>query len=393
MNKAALKLVDRPSFYHEEGEFWGDTALQNSHSLHYSLPLQGATPPEVASFLINRFSRRGETVLDQFCGSGATPLEAVLQGRVPYASDHSQFLVQVTEAKLHPVDIPEVTLRLQLANLRRPVAVEVFRSGFHQFYSIDTFRELVALKQYLGERKDRASRFIQLVASSLLHGHSAGYFSVYSFPQFSISPDEQERLNVRRSQVPDHRPTVPRILRRTAMILQDGIPSLMRSAENHLRLATTDARDLSYVPSGSVGLIVTAPPLPGESRVGIHQWLRLWFADIDPARDSNVIPLNDELEWRNFMNEVLLEAARVVRSGGRAALVLREVASSGQGRRWLPDQVLIDLIESELSKFWDAECLLVHRGQSHMPKKLVGGVAVTRNDGSHECRMLVLRRR
>ena len=386
--RAALRLVERPSFFVEEGELWEETAQRNAHSLHYALTYPNQTPPELVEFALSKFSRRGDVVLDPFMGAGTTILQALLGGRVAYGSDVNRFFVKLARAKVQPADITEVTLRLQMLNLRRPVAIEDYRKGFESFYDIDTFREILGLRAYLQEHDDRVSRFIDLVALGLLHGHSAGFFSVYSFPHLSLSPDEQERINRKRAQSPDYRAVVPRILRKAAMVLRDGVPSVMVQQERPSRLAVRDARDRSHGPSGAVSLVLTSPPLPGARKTSVEQWLRLWFSGIEASEASaGEFASSEESDWKLFMNEALLEMARVTRTGSRAVLALREVPISASAT-WYPDDSLVKLVESELSRYWEAECLLVHQ-----PKAARVQQQLRSRETVHAHRLLVLRRR
>ncbi len=390
MAKGALKLVEKPSFFVDEGSYWSTESSKPCHSIHYALSYPQQTSPEVAAFAISRFSKRGDVVLDPFLGSGTTALEALVAGRIAFGSDVNPFFVKVARAKLQPADITEVTLRLQLINVKRPVAVESFRKGFSSFFDIDTFREIVCLKEYLREREDRVSRFIELVALSLLHGHSAGYFSVYSMPHLSLSPDEQERINRKRSQSPEYRAVIPRLLRRAAMVLRDGVPSVMVQQERQSRIAVRDARDLSYAPSASVNLVCTTPPLPGARKTCVDQWLRLWFSGIEPQIASGGEATHTDLaEWRVFMNETLLELARVTRAGGRCVLDLREIQTRPGAPTIRIDEELLPIVEKELSRFWDPECLLVH--QPKAPR--VQNQLKARGAEGQSHRLLVLRRR
>jgi len=390
MGKAALRIVERPSFYTEEVELWAPDTAHNAHSLHYVILLPDSFPPELPAFFLRKYSRRGETVLDPFSGSGTSALEAALAGRVAYASDANPLCVKVTRAKLEPVDIPEVTLWLQALNLSRPIGLEQYRKIFSPFYDIDTFREIVNLRSRLNEQKDRTARFVELIALSLLHGHTAGYFSVFSFPQISLSSADQARMNDKRCQSPEYRAVVPRLLRKAAMAVRDGLPSILKQTAAYNRLAQADARDLSYVPSSSVDLVITGPPLPGGHDYTPDLWLKSWFAMVDTEQVAGRLFSGVELSsWREFMNEVLLELARVTKSSGRAVFDLREVKL---GEQFIClDHELVSLVEDNLARYWEPECVLVHKNRSATLKDSLKERPEVRLRNSY--RILVLRRR
>ncbi len=391
MAKAALKVVESPPFFVKDIQLWSEDSPQDSHSLHYALSLPNSTRPEIAAFFIDQYSSKGSVILDPFCGIGTTGLEGALRGRVVFLSDSDPLAVKVSRAKLNPADITEVTLELQLANLRRPVNLKHFQDYFEPFYDLETFRELLNLRQHCLSQGGRVSSFVQFVALSLLHGHSAGYFSVYSFPQLSLSPEEQLALNLKRNQMPDYRAIMPRILKKSATILRDGIPSVLHRLSRSNRVARADARDMSHLSSASVDLVVTAPPLPFRNvDLSKQCWLRYWFAGISDASSIEYFRENNLESWLDFMNESLLEIARVVVPNGRAVLELKPI-ENGRGEILLPDEPLLEHVESTLGRYWTAEGLWIcEERRSQLPGFQSGRRADSANKQS---RMLVLRRK
>ncbi len=383
-SRVALKLIESP-FVRQEVSLWEEGRASSAHSLHYLLSWSEAFPPALPAHFISKYTSKGGVVLDPFCGSGTTALEAKLSGRVPLAFDSNPLAVKITRAKLNPGDLTEVTLRLQLANLKRPVDTASFNKTFSEFYDIATYRELVNLREMIYSNYDRVAGFIESIALGLLHGHSAGYFSVYTNPAASLLPESQLDLNMKRSQSPDYRAVVPRILRKTAVVLRDGIHSSYRSDEG--KCGVGDARNLTSVPDASVNLVVTAPPRPDSVVFSNEQWLRLWFARVQAPRgieQSSPCPGLDG--WLDFMNEVLFELARVVVPGGRAVFDLSETRV--EKIRVRLDEELQGLIEESLPGFWQCESLLIQREKAAN----IEGTRMRREAGSAH-RILVLRRR
>jgi SAM-dependent methyltransferase len=353
---SALRVVESAPFYEREI----DLAIEDeSHSLHGSIPYPDSFSSSLPSYFIRKYSEKGEVVLDPFCGSGTTALEAALLGRIAIAADANPIAILLARAKIDPCDITEVTLRLQSINLRRPFDLRLYREQFSSFYDVDTFRELVNLRQALLEQPDRVSRFIQAVTLSILHGHSAGHLSAYSFPQFSLLPDEQDALNRKRNQVPDYRAVVARILRKSASMLRDGVPSILQQLARKHRALRADVRDLGMVPSASVDLVVTAPPLPVQLIKPAHWWLRAWFAGASLAEIQAASEVASLQSWSQFMNESLFEIARVMKRGARCVFDLREIRLEDQSVQL--DAELSQMIEADLSRFWEPEGVLVSK--------------------------------
>ena len=86
--------------------FPGATTLQNSvHSLHR---FPGNFIPQVPSYLIQILSNPGDLVLDPFCGSGTTGVEALILGRSVFQSDVNRASIQVAEGKLAMLTKPGI---------------------------------------------------------------------------------------------------------------------------------------------------------------------------------------------------------------------------------------------------------------------------------------------
>lgn len=393
MNRfGALKLVEAPAFYSRDLEMPDDVpGNELSHSLHYSVQLPHSITPCLAAYFISKFSRKGQVILDPFCGSGNVALEATLLGRVSKASDIDPLALQIAAAKLNPADITEVTLKLQTINLKRPVDLANYRQVFSVFYDIDTYREILNLRDYLLANNDKAAAFINLLALSILHGNSAGYLSSYSHPQLALSPAEQQKINFQRAQTPDYRPLHPRILRKAAYVLREGIPSVMYSNMKFNTCQKSDARNLSYLQGSSVDLIITRPPaLNLNSRKNSEaldsQWLKNWFLGVE---DSERERANDDLDnWKDFLNESLLEMARVLRPGGRAILDFSSIKAGNE--TIYPDDIVTDIINESLSKFWEAEGVYLQKTKCSKVRNEQKSDANSLNKNS---RSLVLRRR
>ena len=139
---AVLKLVENTSFFRRDFQFWDPSSKGSTHSLHSLIPHVDSTRAELANYFINNYSQKGDKILDPFCGAGTIALEASLNGRIPYYSDVDPFSLSIASAKLQPVDITQVTLFLQQANLKKPVSMTNYSEYFSEFYDLDTYRYL-----------------------------------------------------------------------------------------------------------------------------------------------------------------------------------------------------------------------------------------------------------
>ncbi|WKZ56946.1 MAG: DNA methyltransferase [Bdellovibrionota bacterium] len=384
---AALRIVRSAPAFREQLEI--DTDLKSTHSLHQGVVFPFDMPAAVANYLVQRFTSREGLVLDPFAGSGSALLEAALLGRIAVGAETDPLGSRIAHAKLLPSDLTEVTLALQLLNLRRPVDLKMFRDCFTPFFDLETFREIVNLRAALQSRDDPVHRFIEFVAMSILHGHTVSFLSTYTFPQVSVSPEEQVSINRKRQQQPEYRAVAPRLLRKTAALLRDGIPSVARAHMKRHVMRRADPRDLEFVEPSSVQLLMTAPPTPFQADVRSDLWLRYWFSGTEAPTTEQFHQGSDLVDWVDYMNEVLLEGARVVTARGRAVFDLPEVRV--RDREYALDEILADSVQANLSRFWEVEGILIYRKRSAKQRDCIrGGGQVPFGDSN---RILVLKRR
>lgn len=349
-----LSLVENLPLYRREEAVFDEG---EPHSLHGILAYPSSIDPDLAGFFIRKYSTRGDVVLDPFCGAGVVGLSAAMTGRVVYMSDTCPLHVRLSSGMLLPADITEVTLKLGEINTRRPVNLSLYREYFSPFFDSDTYRELVNLKSYLEQKKDRVSRFLEVLALGLLHGQSAGHFSVPASPYVALAPTDQEDFNLQRKQFPDYRAIVPRLLKRCAAVSRDGIPSALAVGADKHRASVCDARNLKFVPTASVKLVVTSIPTIG-SNLGSRndQWLRQWFVGMDPTR-LDAQPIEDASAWSMYMNEVFFELARIVQSGGRVCLAVEDPTDT-------LENILLEEVLPGLSHYFVAEGVVIPKAKA-----------------------------
>lgn len=333
--RSPLKLVEEPqkeeqSYKRLVGELW--TAQQRQmHSLHYVVSYRASFKPELPDFCIRRYSDKGAVVYDPFCGRGTTALQANLLGRVAVSSDVNPLAVKLVQAKTEPVGLDEVVLRLNEVDFRRPVDLSGYKEQFAPFYHPDTYREMVNLRTFVNKNPDRINRFIELIAISRLHGHSPGFFSVYSFPQISIPAANQRQINIKRGQIPEYRAIAPRIIKKSAHALRDGFTSEFFSVSSANMFQVSDSRDLDWLMPNSVDLVVTSPPFLDKVDYLTDNWLENWFAGVDQKPFAkNLVMCSSLEEWTKFIRDVLGELIRVVKPGGYAVIEVGEVEKAGE---------------------------------------------------------------
>lgn len=322
-------------------EFW--TARQRQSSPIHEISYRACFKPQLPRFFIDRLTSPGDRVYDPFSGRGTTVIEAGLAGRNICANDANPLSQLLTCPRFFPPEVADVEERLRSI----PRDGERADIDLSMFYEPATEQEIVALRNYLLSRReagteDPIDRWIGMVATNRLTGHSPGFFSVYTLPpNQAVSQDSQLRINKKRRQTPEYRDTHRLILKKTRALVSSLRPQDKRSLKNageNAHFFTGDARATPGIPAGSVQLTVTSPPFLDIVQYQQDNWLRCWFAGLDGDEIGKMITMARTLDgWMKVMGAVFSELYRITRPGGYVSFEVGEVRKKTV---WLEEQVV-----------------------------------------------------
>lgn len=304
-------------------EFW--TARQRqSHSIH-EVSYRACFKAQLPEFFISRLTRPGDMVFDPFMGRGTTPVQATLMGRQAHGNDINPISILLTRPRLCPISLGEVYDALQTVNWNKG---EIEREDLLAFYHPATLKKLEALRKWIADRApldaeeaDPVTDWIRMVAISRLSGHSSGFFSGRSMPpNQAVSVEAQLKINEKLDASPPERDVAALILKKSKSLLRDGCVSDHAMFSLH----TGVAWNVPDVAEASIDLTVTSPPFLDIVQYAADNWLRCWFAGINPA--SIAIDMHrTEDAWTEMVHRVLSEQARMLRSNGHVAFEVGEV--------------------------------------------------------------------
>lgn len=351
LEMAKLNGLDVPYYINE---FW--TARQRQASSIHEISYRACFKPQLPRFFIKLLSREGDLVYDPFSGRGTTVLEAALLGRRVMANDINPLSKILALPRLAVPPLDAVRQRLSQipcngsaeAVMDRPMS---FQPGGHgdpplhdkpeaemdlsMFFHPDTEAEILSLRNYLRQARDTGleddvDRWIRMVATNRLTGHSSGFFSVYTLPpNQAVTAEKQLRINMRRNQQPAYRDTRKLILKKTHSLIKDlaadEIIRLREAAQSAVFLQT-DARCTPQISSGSVQLTVTSPPFLDIVQYSQDNWLRCWFNDIPVGEIERQITMARTVEqWSGVMGAVFEELYRITKKDGWVAFEVGEI--------------------------------------------------------------------
>lgn len=303
-------------------EFW-TAGQRQSHSIH-EVSYRACFKAQLPEFFISRLTRPGDVVFDPFMGRGTTPVQAALMGRQAFGNDINPLSVLLTRPRLRPITLQEVSSALQTVDWSKG---EIEREDLLAFYHPETLKKLEALRLWIAQRAplggdaDHVTDWIRMVAINRLSGHSPGFFSGRSMPpNQAVSIKAQLRINEKLGVLPPERDVAAVILKKSKSLLRDGsVPSHVRG-----NLQTGSAWDVPEIADASVDLTVTSPPFLDIVQYATDNWLRCWFAGIDPRTVAMDMHRTEEA-WTAMVRRVLCEQARILRSGGYVAFEVGEV--------------------------------------------------------------------
>ena len=312
------------------GEFW--TSKQRQASSLHEISYRACFKPQLPNYFISKFSNRGDKIYDPFMGRGTTLLEGALLGRRIVGNDINPLSKILLYPRLNPPTLEEVENRLNTIPIEINISAEI---DLTMFYHSKTESEIVSLKHYLLYRKmngleDNIDRWIRMVATNRLTGHSPGFFSVYTLPpNQATSQNSQIKINNKRNQKPEYRDIKKVILKKSKTLLK-SINSIIRVQLNQISktalLLESKAEHTTIIKNNSIQLTVTSPPFLDIVQYSRDNWLRCWFNDIDLKNlDHKLTVVKSIKNWNNSMRNVFIELYRITKRGGYVAFEVGEV--------------------------------------------------------------------
>lgn len=253
---------------------WEDACAQSECTLHQLSPYIGKIKSSIAGELLERYSRRGELVVDPFAGAGTIPLEAAIRGRRVFCSDISPYSRILSCAKLRPPKSLRSAVRaceralIEAEMLPKPdlrTVPDWVRRFFHP-------RSLVDALRFAQVARRPGNEFLMACFLGILHHQRPGFLS---YPSSHLVP------YLRGSKYPravfpelyEYRELRPRLLAKVA-----------RSFKRFVMPQTRDTRfrqcDVEQVRlPREFDSVITSPPYMNALDYGRDNRLRLWFIE------------------------------------------------------------------------------------------------------------------
>ena len=331
--------MNGPSINPEE---WKSKSMKEFSPIHRICSYLAMFPPNLANYFIERFTLKGDLVIDPFCGRGTTPLEAYLLGRDAIGTDLNPLAIRLSDGKVKaPVGkegILAVLSRVQeledkfkldksnYSNEAKRIKNDQERNeSVGVVFSKSILQQLLFLRMELITKKpnEKVDSFLISIILGAMHGSTNSYFSVPMPNTFSMSP------NYIKSYVKEKGLVYPNV-NVFAIIRERSFVALFSAAEegtNSVEIREWNAKRIGEFPAKKQAkLLFSSPPYLKVIKYGQYNWIRLWFLGISHKEVDRKLSDNLDLkEYLDFMDSVISSSVEVMDPNGLSCWVIGDV--------------------------------------------------------------------
>ncbi len=322
---------------------WGfhdEATNELTHALH---PYPAKFPPPLPRRLVEILTRPGDTVLDPFCGSGTTLVEALRLDRATVGTDINPVGVLVSEAKTLAL---AAGARDQILALQRTVQADADREGdeasliartvepvdpspapaipnIANWFEPIAIRELGIAVRRIGTLDDAARVVARAALSSIL---------------VQVSNQDSETRYTARPRGLKPGEVLSRLARRLGDVASMHSEWGPQRGSRACRVLLADARTLTRRTTGHIHAVVTSPPYANAFDYHLYHRHRMFWLGHDPGvvRDLEIgSHLNHQREkdgvasYRDDMAASIRALSKVLRPGAPCAFVVGDSVFHG----------------------------------------------------------------
>jgi DNA modification methylase len=311
--------------YNIDFNFDGVDTMYLTHSLH---PYPAKFPPQLPNMILSKFGRAGQVVLDPFCGSGTTLVEARLLGFNAIGVDVNGLSTLLSKVKATPLSNEEILSTKDFISLvenedfqwsmNRP-KIEIKQiEGLEHWFQHNVAEELTHLLNLINKINNVNVRdFLKIVVSSII---------------VRVSNQESDtRFVAKNKNIPDNFTFRQFLTKAKESLERMSIFSQKAHKECFLKLINADSRNLNMLADESIDIIITSPPYANTYDYYLYHKFRKRWLDIDVKfAQNNEIGSRREYsslrkpaeQWATDLKLCFEEMFRLVKKGGLAFIVI-----------------------------------------------------------------------
>jgi DNA modification methylase len=298
-----------------------------THSLH---PYPAKFPPQLPQRIMREFLREGATILDPFCGSGTTLVEARLQGINSFGTDINGLACLLSKVKSTPLNCEQVALFNevidQLAAIsfawgmgnRPDVPVPDFE-GIAHWFQPNAAAELACIKAMIDEVADPDVRDLLKIILASIVVQVSNQESDTRYAAINKNIQDNYTLKLFLSKCPAYIKRVAEFSARASAFMAT------------VRVRNADARDLHFLADEQFDAVITSPPYANTYDYYLYHKFRKRWLDLDVKyAQYNEIGSRREFSslkkepavWIADLQRCFSEIARTLKASGLAFIVI-----------------------------------------------------------------------